>query len=43
MKRYPERIKRVIPDTVVILLKAAALGIFLLFCLMYIVSAGYAM
>lgn len=43
MKRDPEKIKRVISDAVVILLKSAALGIFLLFCLMYIVSTGYTM
>ena len=43
MKRDTEKIKRVISDAVVILLKSAALGILLLFCLIYIVSAGYAM
>ena len=43
MKRDPEKFKRVIPNAVVILLKSVALGILLLLCLTYIVSAGYAM
>ena len=43
MKRDLERIKRVISDAVVILLKSAALGIFLLFFLMYFVRTGYTM
>lgn len=43
MKRDPERIKGVIRDVVDIFLKLAALVIFILFCLVYVISAGYAM